>query len=375
MEEKLLSYADGLFAGKNVPPADVERIKEAAIKKYRELIALQAGEAYAYNQAAELVRTELDALQNVPRTPYPAPPVRAKGETAAIVVSILLIVILAGTLIVGGIVLAVKGVMWAVNNSDFDDIGISTLSGGTYHFKNSDDYQTGEFSADSASADAIDIDWVAGSVILYVDETASDEIVFSEDFDGDDPDDLLRYRIKDGKISVKFKSPGELDELSKELFVIMPPSALDKVTVNSATAEVYLDGVTAKKISVNTAAGYVQLFYSSAKNTNINSVSGAVDLIGDYGPDDELDIETVSGDVYTIFDAQPESADIKTVSGGVYVAAYEDPDDLELRSVSGSVTVNGETVGKFDRSLGGRGDIEVETVSGDIEFSRENPDY
>lgn len=128
-----------------------------------------------------------------------------------IIWSIVLVILLAVT------GLAIAGFFGFDSIISFDGISI----GNSYRYKDADSYLTGEFSIEAPSIKSIDLEWVAGSVDISVGE--GDKIVVSESGYNDE-DERLRYRIKDGKIDIKFRKSGMrmLSKLSKELHIKLP---------------------------------------------------------------------------------------------------------------------------------------------------------
>ena len=87
-------------------------------------------------------------------------------------------------------------------------------------------------------------------------------------------------------------------------------------------------------------------------NLDVSGVAVAIDVSGVAG--DELDIESVSGDVVAV--GAPRSAEISSVSGDLRLNLNSR--DVDVETVSGSIALRGR--------IGG--EISAETVSGDIDI-------
>ena len=85
--------------------------------------------------------------------------------------------------------------------------GFSTGAGigSVYKYSDSSSYSIGDFSANADEISSIDIEWISGSV--NISEYDGDGITVSED-GFDDEDTKLRYRIKNGKLSIRFVKSG-----------------------------------------------------------------------------------------------------------------------------------------------------------------------
>jgi hypothetical protein len=98
----------------------------------------------------------------------------------------------------------------------------------------------------------------------------------------------------------------------------------------------------------------VKLTVRVPRATRLTATLVSADLVI-HELDGEQELRTVSGDVTTTVE---HAAHVHTVSGDIHLTAGADASLLELGSVSGGIQVTG-----------GRGDVSVETVSGDGTFT------
>ncbi len=367
MEEKIREFLNTYFDGRGLPETERERISGLAFAKYRELIALQAGEVYAYNQAVEAVKSEVAALNGAQYRPYSyTPRVRAKGETAAIIISVVTVLALVVGIAVGGAFLLRRGIRIA--HEAASEGGLSVNSELLYY--NEDDgyvaASEAEFSSDEV--DALDISWPAGSVTVMPGEGNAVEI-FEYCEDGvDDPLDLMRYKVKNGRLEIKYCAPAHSSNVTKHLIIGLPAEVLadlEEIAANCVSADVFIDSAVAKQIKVVNVAGETYLADCEAISCRASTVSGETVVYGVFG---ELEIETVSGYVDVGLFENPEELTVESVSGNVEVDLAQEPRKLDVEATGGEISVNGETsrLTAFRKSSDGTGEVEIETAAGDV---------
>lgn len=128
--------------------------------------------------------------------------------------------------------------------------------------------------------------------------------------------------------------------------------SLSKVNFSTMSGDVFLNDVSSSIIS--TVSGDVSL--GMVNTTNISTTSGDVKLQNIL---DNLDINTISGDVFVSNLDIKINSNIKTVSGDVFITNNESNCYVDFKTTSGDSRIN-----KSDR----KSDIvlEVRTTSGDI---------
>lgn len=270
------------------------------------------------------------------------------------------------------------------------DKNISFGIGSRYSYDKAKEYTgSSDFSIDTGvkSITEIDIEWVAGDVTVKV--TDSDKLrVFETGASNDD--DKMRYRVNNGSLDIKWRAKGRFNSnLKKSVTIEIPEALMGKLKFDAdlVSAEIKAEGLQFTELSVDTVSGNATFTDCSAEKILIESVSGDVDLA--ECTVDEISIESVSGDIRAgrVF----KKGDIETVSGRVILKCTETLDELDISTVSGNVDLvtvakprrvdvetlsgdihyYGENKGKKDFSdtnADGVGEINVETVSGDIDF-------
>lgn len=227
---------------------------------------------------------------------------------------------------------------------------------------------------------ALHIEWAAGSVeLLPYDGTT---IQFSEDYTGTKYS--LHQSVSGKTLSIQFcREPllATLGAPEKTLTVWVPETGLREIDVETASANVRLDGVFSTEIEISTASGDI-----FAENLNLSELSletASGDIFGEGLKAVSLEVATISGEVT----AHGEFGDVnaESTSGKMWITATRLPMELECSSVSGDVvlrlpadgaftyaydSVSGNVFENHPGASSRRGDpiVEVETVSGDLYF-------
>lgn len=236
------------------------------------------------------------------------------------------------------------------------NVEVSSFGAGGYHYSDSSKYLIGDFSVEADGINEISVDWISGSVNISTND--GDKIIVSED-PAFDEDEQLRYYIKDGKITIKFRKSGSYFGIfrkykGKQLNISLPESlVLDDLDVELVSSKLTADDLLAQDIDIDGVSGSIELRNVSSDEISIEVVSGSVNVSGKA---DELDIEGVSGSVDV--EGEFRKLDIGTVSGSI--DADGDFDIIDLETVSGSKTLNVLCVPS---------QIRVEAVSGHTDIS------
>ena len=191
----------------------------------------------------------------------------------------------------------------------------------------------------------VEIDWYGGSVTVGCHE--KDTVSFQESC-GDTLSEefTLRYRVKDGTLSLVYSTPGrlKLGNLKKDLTVLLPQDlALEALEIDTSAAPVTVSDLSAREISVDTA-------------------SGAVELLG-CQVTDQVSVDTGSGNVKAELTGALSALSADTASGDITVTAGEIA-QVEGDTASGSIQITAETLGS----------VEADTASGDVEITAQAVD-
>ena len=194
---------------------------------------------------------------------------------------------------------------------------------------------------------SVEIDWVGGNISVAASETKY--ISFAEEGKFTDEALSLRYRVKEGKLDIRFaKSNVKLpNNFKKQLTLTLPADLLEGLDIDGVSGNISVEDVSAREISVDSVSGNVSLVSVRADELSTDTVSGNLSI--DDCVFKSAEIDTVSGEIELIFGISPDfRCEFETVSGKVH--------NLVGATKSGDVYVCGE----------GSARIKADTVSGDI---------
>ena len=386
MREKISVYVDELFsdAALTIRNAEVQQeILQHTLDRYDDLIAAGKSEQEAYDEAvggigdvSELYEHK-QAAEKPKKRDFPAPPTPDAVSTAPQTGRKKKLPGWAIALICVGVAAAIL----ALNFAGQAAFGV-LRAGERYIYDNANKYETldrsGFGSAEDPVAaselltgiDEIEIHWLAGDV--YLAESDADGVSFQEDYTGDNEDYRMRYQVRNGKLIIQpckstlFSSE---DLPRKALTVFLPDTlTLDKITVETVSADVELMGGSVDTLSINTTSGNITGPGLSAKEYELGTVSGDISLTALPAGSSSIDCVTVSGEVRISCTAHPDEIDFKSVSGNLRLTLPKG----SCRYTLDFSTVSGDR--DTDRFISGGDetcDITAETVSGNVELQTE----
>ena len=386
MREKISIYVEGLFsdAALTIRNAEVQQeILQHTLDRYDDLIAAGKSEQEAYDEAvggigdvSELYEHK-QAAEEPKKRDFPAPPTPDAVSTAPQSGRKKKLPGWAIALICVGVAAAIL----ALNFAGQAAFGV-LRAGGRYIYDSANKYETLDRSGfgsaeDSVAAselltgiDEIEIHWLTGDVYLV--ESDEDGVNFQEDYTGNNEDYRMRYRVSDGKLTIqpcKSKLFGSIDLPRKALTVFLPDTlTLDKITVETVSADVELMGGSADTLAVSTTSGGITGPGLPARGYDFGTVSGDISLTALPAGSSAIDCETVSGEVRISCTAHPDEIDFNSVSGNLRLTLPKG----SCRYTLDFSTVSGDR--DTDRFISGGDetcDITAETVSGNVELQTE----
>ncbi len=252
------------------------------------------------------------------------------------------------------------------------DGGITLLSGYTY--SNADEYNIGNMEYTEEIQD-IDIEWIAGSVTLKIYDGSL--IKVEDSYSGENRDSMVRTRIEDGTLYVKYAASGVkiADDIpSKSLVICLPLKfsavQLDEIEINTVSADVFIRTsehvISCRSLEVKSTSGKLCSDGIRAQDASFECVSGDITTVGIF---DELEVSSVSGHVQLSLVNDTSFVTVRSVSGDVEltVPSYASF-NAEFSSVSGRMQFEGEMVGKNYSHGDGESKYNFKTVSGDVEI-------
>lgn len=273
--------------------------------------------------------------------------------------------------LLSGILLA--GIAGGVENLNIFGLPGVHISFGGFTYEDADKYSVGEATIKDTVTD-LEINWVAGSIKVIPSDT--DEIRVTETYSGDDDDLRLRWRVKNGKLTVQFRKAtvfGTSNSVSKDLTVAIPAAMLESMG----------------DVEITTVSGGVQ-FTGNADEFTLDAVEGDLTITGDIG---ELEVDAVDGkltftgsvrtadmdcvdtDVSMYLDGAAELS-FDQVDGDVHLYLSEDIKGFsaELDAISGEISVEGFDVSSVSNKSTRWGDgslrIEMDGVGAELEIKK-----
>lgn len=386
MREKISIYVEGLFsdAALTIRNAEVQQeILQHALDRYDDLIAAGKSEQEAYDEAvggigdvSELYEHK-QAAEEPKKRDFPAPPTPDAVSTApqsgrkkklpGWAIALICVGVAAAILALNFAGQAAFGVLRAGGRYIYD-------SANSYEMLDRSGFGSGEQSATASEPltdiTEIEIHWLTGDVYLV--ESDTDGVTFQEDYTGSNEDYRMRYKVSNGKLTIqpcKSKLFGSIDLPRKALTVFLPDTlTLDKITVETVSADVELMGGSVDTLSINTTSGNITGPGLSAKEYELGTVSGDISLTALPAGSSAIDCETVSGEVRISCTAHPDEIDFNSVSGNLRLTLPKG----SCRYTLDFSTVSGDR--DTDRFISGGDetcDITAETVSGNVELQTE----
>ena len=241
--------------------------------------------------------------------------------------------------------------------------------------------EVGTYTVDTDDINHIDVDWVSGSISITPYDGS--EIVITEYARRElGENEKLVYEVNGSKLEIDYiEASLTFNMLTKKLEVLVPEALagnLSRLSINSTSAELSVSSMTVDTLEINQTSGNSDLSDIQTVTAGVDSVSG--EIIMDGLTISTLSLGTVSGDVMltgtsadtvntdsTSGDQYIEGTfndlDLNSVSGEIHIASSVDPENLRCNTTSGDICV----------TIPGSDDIVVSysTVSGD--FTSEVP--
>ena len=386
MREQIKVYVDGLFkdAALTIRNAEVQQeILQHTLDRYDDLIAAGKSEQEAYDEAvggigdvSELYEHK-QAAEKPKKRDFPAPPTPDAVSTApqsgrkkklpGWAIALICVGVAAAILALNFAGQAAFGVLRAGERYIYDNAN-------SYEMLDRSGFGSGEQSVTASEPltdiTEIEIHWLTGDVYLV--ESDTDGVTFQEDYTGSNEDYRMRYKVSNGKLTIqpcKSKLFGSIDLPRKALTVFLPDTlTLDKITVETVSADVELMGGSVDTLSINTTSGNITGPGLLAKEYELGTVSGDISLTALPAGSSAIDCETVSGEVRISCTAHPDEIDFNSVSGNLRLTLPKG----SCRYTLDFSTVSGDR--DTDRFISGGDetcDITAETVSGNVELQTE----
>lgn len=241
-----------------------------------------------------------------------------------------------------------------VVRENYGDTAHYFYSNANYNYPSDANYEMGD-AVVSSPVNSLEVDWVFGSVkVAYYD---GKEVRCTEQ--NDSPTDItrMRYWLDGTTLKIRFSKSGqyEMRLKQKDLTILLPNRCKPNIRINTASANVSIEGVSANDINVDASSGDVTLGDVNALSLKLCSISGEITLKNVTA--DGLEMETSSGDE-KMSGCNFKITNLESISGEVLLSE-SGCSSLNMETSSGNVETNNiqcET-------------CKVESVSGDISMN------
>lgn len=247
----------------------------------------------------------------------------------------------------------------------------------SFLYDDADKYTMGNAELAAEGIASIDIGWVSGEV--NVGYHSGDTVLISETANKKLDDTTTMYYLVDGDtLRVKFAKSGKFNfsKLEKELTVWLPEGMeLEKLSVDSTSADVKVGALTAAEAVVDTVSGDIVLEDTTLlESASFGTTSGGMEAKL-KGEQKDVSADTVSGDIELELVAAGK-LEFDSTSGNIKVSVQGAPDEVSADTVSGDIDIFVQGAGKLEfgstsgevRVVAGKAPdaLSVDTVSGDV---------
>ncbi len=227
-------------------------------------------------------------------------------------------------------------------------------------YKKAGQYQVGSFDYSVEGIESIDIDWIAGEVILK--ETKSSSLKVRENSESLSNSEQVHYLIDGNTLMIKYCESGyigNIDTKYKNLTVEIPAGI--SITINSVSADIEAEKLTQNEIKAENVSGSIKIGSLKASDAHIDSVSGNINIENSYA-ENTLKFYSVSGKISVAKINSPE-IDIESVSGDI-TAEMTNSAKARITTVSASIDL---TIPKSSGT-----EIDFSTTSGKLSTKLDN---
>lgn len=230
-----------------------------------------------------------------------------------------------------------------------------------------------EYIVDVQNIREISIDWLSGSVSVFMDSSATD-IAIQEGTNQNIASTRMTCTVEDGELEI---DSGSGTALSKDLCVILPvdlAATLESLDIATTSARVEVYGICeVKEMDIETISGSVTIGGEDSaycQELSVSTNSGSVEIYCTLA--EELYMSSTSGELMYTYNGAGNifcNIEAETVSGHVSLSLPEDLGfTLTVDTVSGSLNSEYPMTRSGEAFVVGSGDCEIEisTVSGGI---------
>ena len=209
----------------------------------------------------------------------------------------------------------------------------------SFYYDNVEKYIVGGASI-TDTVERVEIQWLSGSVKVAAHK--ENMVRFSEEANLClTNDNSVHFWLDGTTLRIQFCGSGEwdLNGLEKDLTVLLPEElTLKELKINGLSAWMEVDSIQAEELNLNTMSGDVDVTGCTiTESADFDTTSGAVtaEVLGALR---ELCVNTVSGKA-SVTAQRIDTVDMDSTSGALLLSVAETPDRIDMSTGSGAVTL------------------------------------
>jgi len=237
----------------------------------------------------------------------------------------------------------------------------------------------GEYSADPAGINNIQVNWTSGEVTIIPHDGNMIEITESAQRELRD-DERMHVSVSGGTVEIRFVDRGistiNMRIPQKRLEVLVPQAlsenlnilgvgsvsgrvnvdnmAVASLDVGTTSGAINVSNITSREVDLNSTSGRIEVINVVAENMTLDSTSGAVNV--DSSRANDMEIDTLSGAI-TVTDSAATAIDLDSTSGRVSASGVFD--GVEANSLSGAISIDSTAVGSVVNAGSNSGRVEL----------------
>ena len=194
----------------------------------------------------------------------------------------------------------------------------------------------GTYTVPISGIDSLDIDWVAGEIIVL--PYNGEEISITESAQRElNDDERLRIGTSGATLTIKYSAMNMRRMPQKRLEVLVPHALsvnMGTFKADSSSGSITVSDFSANAFRAGSVSGAVQLTNITARMLSTSTTSGSIALTSVYA--DDMKLSSVSGSV-RLSDTGAKTLDCNTTSGSINL--FGDFGSADLNSIGGRITM------------------------------------
>lgn len=280
-----------------------------------------------------------------------------------------LVILVLGSILVGGIAWRNRGFGWAYRlRQGTEEVSPTSSDSGEHHKKAENHDYTSSAQRASGKIEELSIDWASGSITIQPGDT--DEILYEETGDFDSANAMVA-KVSGSKLTIQYCKDGSFlsfgSSLHKDLTITVPRDwVCRELEMDVASADLDIRELTIQEFDFDGASGRCTLTDCTVGEMSLDTASGDVTFSGTL---DTLDCDSASAKLQLELRNTPRSIDMDTASGSLTMVLPEDCGfTVSLDALSGRFSSDFATTTQNGHHIYGDGSckINVSSMSGGV---------